>query len=358
MKTAFVGKGGSGKTTLSSLFIRHLAAAGSPVIAVDADINQHLGAALGLTDDQAAALPAMGAQLPLIKDYLRGSNPRIASAETMIKTTPPGEGSRLLRVREDNPVYEACARPLELDGDAVRLMVTGPFTESDLGVSCYHSKVGAVELCLNHLIDGRDEFVVVDMTAGSDSFASGMFTRFDMTFLVAEPTRKGISVYRQYKEYARDFGVDLAVVGNKVLGQDDVDFLRAEVGDDLLVTVGHSDWVRAMEKGRPPRFELLEPSVREALAVMSGVADSSYEKRDWERYTRQMVHFHLKNATGWGNARTGADLTSQVDPDFVLREDALTGASGSAQGDPAQGSTRGPAQGPEQRSAQRSAQLA
>ena len=52
----------------------------------------------------------MGAQLPLIKDYLRGSNPRIASADTMIKTTPPGEGSRLLRVAEDNPVYDACAR--------------------------------------------------------------------------------------------------------------------------------------------------------------------------------------------------------------------------------------------------------
>ncbi len=43
MKIAFVGKGGSGKTTLSSLFIRHLAAAGAPVVAVDADINQHLG---------------------------------------------------------------------------------------------------------------------------------------------------------------------------------------------------------------------------------------------------------------------------------------------------------------------------
>src|ERR1044072_9270422 len=103
MKIAFVGKGGSGKTTLSSLFIRHLAATGAPVVAVDADINQHLGPALGLDEAEAAA--------------------------EMIKTTPPGEGSRLLRVREDNPVYEACARPVELDGDVVRLMVPGPFTD-------------------------------------------------------------------------------------------------------------------------------------------------------------------------------------------------------------------------------------
>ncbi|MCX3059824.1 ATP-binding protein [Streptomyces beihaiensis] len=320
MKIAFVGKGGSGKTTLSSLFIRHLAATGAPVIAVDADINQHLGPALGLTEEAAARLPAMGARLPLIKDYLRGSNSRIASADTMIKTTPPGEGSRLLRVRENNPVYDACARPVELDGAAVRLMVTGPFTEADLGVACYHSKTGAVELCLNHLVDGRDEYVVVDMTAGSDSFASGMFTRFDITFLVAEPTRKGVSVYRQYKEYARDFGIALKVVGNKVRDSDDLDYLRAEVGDDLLVTVGHSDWVRAMEKGRPPRFDLLEAPNRASLQALQDAADATYERRDWERYTRQMVHFHLKNAQSWGNARTGADLEAQVDPGYVLQE--------------------------------------
>ncbi|MEU9357266.1 ATP-binding protein [Streptomyces sp. NPDC048301] len=320
MKIAFVGKGGSGKTTLSSLFIRHLAANEAHVVAVDADINQHLGAALGLDEREAAALPAMGAHLPLIKDYLRGSNPRIASAATMIKTTPPGDGSRILRVREDNPVYDACARTIALDDGEIRLMATGPFTESDLGVACYHSKVGAVELCLNHLVDGADEYVVVDMTAGSDSFASGMFTRFDMTFLVAEPTRKGVSVYRQYKEYARDYGIALRVVGNKVQSQDDLDFLRDETGDDLLVAVGQSDWVRSMEKGRPAPFDLLEADNRMALQSLQDAAEDSYELRDWGRYTRQMVHFHLKNAESWGNDKTGVDLAAQVDPAFVLHE--------------------------------------
>jgi CO dehydrogenase maturation factor len=338
MKIAFVGKGGSGKTTLSSLFIRHLAAARIPVVAVDADINQHLGPALGLDEDEAAALPALGGHLPEIKEYLRGANPRITSADTMIKTTPPGRGSRLLRIAEDNPVYTACARTVRLDDGQVRLMVTGPFNESDLGVACYHSKVGAVELCLNHLVDGRDEYMVVDMTAGSDSFASGMFTRFDMTFLVAEPTRKGVAVYRQYKEYARDFDVALHVVGNKVQGADDLAFLRDEVGDDLFATVGHSDWVRGMEKGRPARFELLEEPNRQTLRALHEAADASYERRDWDRYTRQMVHFHLKNAENWGNERTGTDLAAQVDPDFTLNESPAT-APTTAAGTTAAGTT-------------------
>jgi CO dehydrogenase maturation factor len=48
VKVAFAGTGGSGKTTLSSLFIRHLPAQGLPVVAIDAGINQHLGETLGL----------------------------------------------------------------------------------------------------------------------------------------------------------------------------------------------------------------------------------------------------------------------------------------------------------------------
>ncbi|MFE2910467.1 ATP-binding protein [Kitasatospora indigofera] len=327
MKIAFVGKGGSGKTTLSSLFIRHLAAAGRPVIAVDADINQHLGPALGLTDAQSAALPSLGAHLPLIKDYLRGGNPLIGSADEMIKTTPPGRGSCLLRIVEENPVYAACARPVALDEGSVRLLATGAFTEEDLGVACYHSKVGAVELLLNHLVDGRDEYVVTDMTAGSDSFASGLFTRFDLTFLVAEPTRKGISVYRQYKEYARDFGVALRVIGNKVQGPDDLAYLHREAGPDLLAAFGHSEWVRRLEQGAEPPLRTLEPANRAVLELLKTEADAAHARRDPQRYTRQAVQFHLRNAESWGNAKVGLDLATQVDEQFVLGvEPATAGA--------------------------------
>ena len=307
MKIAFVGKGGSGKTTLSALFTRRLVAARAPVLAIDADINQHLATALGATDEQALTLPTLSAHLPLIKDWLRGSNPRIASAEAMIKTTPPGAGSRLLKVVEDNPVYAACVR--EVDG--ARLALTGPFTDDDLGVACYHSKVGAAELLLNHLVDGPGEYVVVDMTAGADSFASGLFTRFDLTALVCEPTLRSVGVYRQYLGYAKDFGIRIAVVGNKVCDQDDLDFLREEVGDNLLCWLGRSQHVRKAERGRTLPISELEKDNLEALDAIRAELDGTV--RDWAAYQRQAVEFHLRNARAWA----GESLAAQVDPGFT-----------------------------------------
>lgn len=318
MKVAFVGKGGSGKTTLAALFARHLAAAGRPVLALDADINQNLAAALGVPADEAALWPALGENLDLIKEYLRGDNPRIASAAAMVKTTPPGRGSRLLRVVEENPVYAACVR----DVDGVRIAVTGGFAESDLGVACYHSKVGAVELLLNHLVDGAGEYVVVDMTAGADSFASGLFTRFDATVVVCEPTMRSVGVYRQYAGYAREFGVAVSAVGNKVADGTDEAFLREHVGTDLIGFLGISRHVKAAEQGRPRPIAELEPRNRTTLGTILSIVDG--RARDWDAYTRQAHDFHRRNAHAWANAKAGHDLTEQIDPDFVLSPAALT----------------------------------
>jgi CO dehydrogenase maturation factor len=117
------------------------------------------------------------------------------------------------------------ARAVTLCG--ARLLATGPFDDDDLGVACHHSKTGAVELYLNHLVDGPGEYVVVDCTAGADSLASGLFTRFDLTVLVAEPPT-GISACRQWQDFSAgyDTALALALVGNKVRGPGDVSFLR------------------------------------------------------------------------------------------------------------------------------------
>jgi CO dehydrogenase maturation factor len=315
MRVAFVGKGGSGKTTLSALFSRHLARSGAPVVAIDGDINQHLAYALGLHEDELFTAPPLSARTGEIKDYLRGTNPRIPSRDAMVKTTPPGRGSRLLRLLGEDEIHSHHVQ--EVDG--VALMVTGAFDESDLGVACYHSKLGAVELYLNHLVDEPGEYVVVDMTAGADAFASGLFTRFDMTFLVVEPTRKSVSVYRQYRDHAAEFGVRVAVVGNKVTGEDDLDFLRTHVGDDLLAHCVQSSYVRAHEQGRG--HGELEAHNTRTLERLRAAVDA--RPKDWTAFQKHAVEFHLRNAAAWANEATGQDLATQVDPDFQHGPTAL-----------------------------------
>jgi CO dehydrogenase maturation factor len=320
VKIAFVGKGGSGKTTLAALFSRHLAAQGRTVLALDADVNQNLAAALGCTDDQPQA-HSLGDNLPLIKEYLRGDNPRIVSTEAMVKTTPPGQGSRLLQITQSNPIWDRCLSSVS----GVRLAGAGAFAEADLGVSCYHSKVGAVELLLNHLLDADDEYVVVDMTAGADAFASGLFTRFDQTFLVCEPTVRSVGVYRQYLRYAAGHDVAVSVVGNKVTDPADERFLHNHVGSDLLASMRVSRHVRAAEQGSFADIAGLEPANRAVLDIMRDKTDGSV--RDWSRFHRQTVEFHLRNAVAWANEETGQDLTLQVDPEFALSPSLLAGST-------------------------------
>jgi CO dehydrogenase maturation factor len=313
VKIAFVGKGGSGKTTLTALFTRYLAESGHPVVAIDADINQNLAAALGLSPEEEERLRPLGAHLDEVKETLRGDNPRIPSAAAMVKTTPPGRGSRLVRPGVDDPVADAFGYPAA----GATLMVTGPFQEDDLGVACYHSKVGAAELYLNHSVDTAQDYIVVDMTAGADSFASGLFTRFDITFLVAEPTLRGVGVYRQYTDYARDHGVHIRAVGNKVTGSDDADFLHEHLGDALEACLGHSEFVRSMEKGRSPAWETLEPDNLKALGRLRDAVDATGQ--DWDRFMRQAVDIHLRNADRAGDPARTAELAAQVDQDFAIR---------------------------------------
>jgi len=309
VRIAFVGKGGSGKTTTAAAFSRYLAAQGRPVVAVDADINQHLAVALG--HDGPAPRP-LGAELPWLKEHLRGANPRIPSTAAMIKTTPPGRGSRLIDL---DHAGELLSRYAATTHEGVRHLVTGEFDEADIGVSCYHAKTGAVELWLNHLVDGPGEYVVVDMTAGADAFASGLFTRFDLTVLVSEPTRRGVGVYRQYAEHAADFGVALRVLGNKITDPSEVGWLREQVGDALVGCVGQSAWVRSAERGGVAPVAELEPANLAAFDAVRAALDA--QVRDPAAYHRGTVEFHLRNATAWGNRSTGTDLADQVDPEFA-----------------------------------------
>lgn len=309
MRIAFVGKGGSGKTTLASLFCRALATSGERVLAIDADVNQHLREALGAAKRDGPH--ALGDQILFIKNYLRGTNARIISSEQMLKTTPPGKGSRMLRLSESNPIFDRCA---DHTPDGIRLMNVGCFQEDDLGVKCYHSKTGAVELILNHLTDGPGEYIVVDMTAGVDAFASGLFNAFDVTLLAVEPTRKSTSVYTQYRTYAEKFDIDLRLIANKITDHADETFIREHTDTEPIASFHTSSFVRTLDRGEFLPLPQLESENRAELARLIVAINRIVPDR--EAQYQRAVEIHRRNAVAWGNDLAGEDLERQIDPDF------------------------------------------
>lgn len=56
MKIAVMGKGGSGKTTISAILARQIARSGREVVALDCDSNPNLGVSLGLGTERTLEL--------------------------------------------------------------------------------------------------------------------------------------------------------------------------------------------------------------------------------------------------------------------------------------------------------------
>jgi len=282
------------------------------VLAIDADMNQHLASTLGYSEEIIGAMPDVGNALPRLKRLLAGGNPRIHSPEaTMVKTTLPGSGSHLVRLRANDPVIGAFA----LVRDRTFILRMGGFTDQDVGTRCFHAKAGAAELILNHLLDTPDEWVVVDMTAGADAFASRLFTRFDLTLLIVEPTLKSVSVYRQYKTYAEGYGLNIKALGNKVESANDIAFLRMHCENDLLGCFSMSPWVRRRERGEQPDIAVLEPVNSQVIQIVLNAAMSA--SRDWQKYWHWGIHFHRKNAFAWANKAVGEDVSEQIDEEFL-----------------------------------------
>lgn len=311
MRIAMLGKGGSGKTTVAALFCRYLKSMKLPVLAIDADINQNLGEALGFERAECAGLPKLGEEQLRLKTYFAGSNPLIVPS-LMLKTTPPGRGSRLLRLNDTDSVLNE----LSITRGPLRFLATGSFEDEDLGTHCYHSKTGAVELILNHLIDGPGEYIVVDMTAGIDAFASGLFAKFDLSVVVVEPSVRSADVYIEYRSRAEKFGLKTEVIANKVSERDDLDFIRERCGIEPLGVLSASAFVKSADRGAHAPIENLEPSNQQALSqTLTALNDAC---RDWKKFYELSVYFHEKNCTDWANALYGRDLKRQIDRKFDL----------------------------------------
>jgi CO dehydrogenase maturation factor len=155
MIIGFLGKGGSGKSTLSSLYARYLASADCDVLAIDADHNMDFSYNLGLKDEMeqyvGQGLPELLGAINVNGDY----------RETFFLDQDPR-----FTFHPNDPFTAQFAIDLEPN---LALMVTGPHTAAILfDQSCSHSLITPLKIYLPFLDLGPKQFAIVDEKAGVD----------------------------------------------------------------------------------------------------------------------------------------------------------------------------------------------
>jgi CO dehydrogenase maturation factor len=316
MRIAFVGKGGSGKTTTAALFTIYIANKNKPVLAIDADINMHMGELLGFKHsipvDKQLSTPS---SVITIKTYLKGNNKRIKELSHFRKTTPPTKESNFFDVSDNkNPIL----KDFSLKKDNITFMAVGTYDPEGIGASCYHNNLAILETLLSHTLDMGD-YVVVDMVAGTDAFANTLHAQFDLLVLIIEPTRKGLEVFKQYWELAKRAKIEdqIVVIGNKIKDKSDKDFLKENIPSKLLFGFFEdSKYLKDYEKvGGMLDVDLLE---KDNVKIIAGLFKKLNEvKPNYDKRLKKIQELHKKYVAQDSIKKQFGDLTNQIDKSFT-----------------------------------------
>lgn len=314
MKIAFVGKGGSGKSTLSSLFIKHsISAAGKTVLVVDADINMHQSGLLGVKNEHITGKDLSSDENVLaIKKHLAGHNKHIKHPQDIIKTTPPSDGSNFVFIRKDDWFIEHFATTFHNNG---YFCYVGTYQEEGIGDSCYHTSLAIFESLLSHTITDNNHILVADMTAGTDAFAGSLHAQFDLIVMVVEPTLESLTVAKQYHELARAGDVDkyLRFIGNKVEDEDDKQYLREELGESLIGFVGNERALKTARRNGKTVFEI-DTAHQDVFDTVLEVAQAN-SVHTAERF-QLLLNLHRKHVEADYIIARHGNLIDQIDESF------------------------------------------
>lgn len=205
MKIAFLGKGGSGKSTMATAMVHALVSKGMHVLAVDADHNMDFSYNLG-----ANPTIFLGSDPDFIKEYIG-----LDRGDTFAHA--------LKAARERNVAFSISPADtftskvsVELS-DRLRLMTAGPHTDRVRSQeACSHSLAAPLKVYLPLLTLKENEAVVIDERAGTDPVATGILNGTDQACIVVEPTIHSIRVATQIAEELDRGQVPYMFVANKV----------------------------------------------------------------------------------------------------------------------------------------------
>lgn len=233
MRIAFVGKGGAGKSTLSAMMSLYIAEkTDKPVAVFDADLNIHIPELLGFNEIKQEHHLSHPSTSTEIKKWLIKDNP-IENIGAFRKTTPPTKKSNIIKIEdiENTPLFEHSKNKENLYVFAV-----GTYQNDDIGASCYHNNLSIFENILSHTDDNKG-YLVADMVAGVDAFSGTLHAQFDMTVFVVEPTKRSVEVCQKYLELSEEAGTEsqVYVVGNKIRGDKDIEFLSKNIPQDKFL---------------------------------------------------------------------------------------------------------------------------
>ncbi len=210
MKIAVSGKGGVGKTTFAALLIRMLNKQGKRVLAIDADPDANLAAALGIAD--ADKITPISEMKELIFERTEAR---------------PGTIGGFFKL---NPKVDDLPDALSVKFENIKLMRLGGVKKGGSGCICPESTL--LKVLVTHIVLARDEVVVMDMEAGIEHLGRATAQAVNKLLVVVEPGRRSIETAGHIKKLASEIRLtNLAVIGNKIRSKSDEDFLKTNLPD-------------------------------------------------------------------------------------------------------------------------------
>jgi CO dehydrogenase maturation factor len=200
---ALTGKGGTGKTTVSSLLIRSFIAMGeSPVLAVDADPNANLHEALGVS----------------VKETLGSMR-----EEAFSRNIPPGMNRHdYVRFRFRQALVEA---------EGFDLVAMG----RPEGSGCYCFANDLLSECMLQL--ERDyPFIVIDTEAGMEHISRGTIGKPDLLLIVSDPGARGLRTIARIREIATQLGLEKEKI-HVVFNQYKTGAAPVDIGEEFPIAI-------------------------------------------------------------------------------------------------------------------------